>query len=436
MVPRIARIILYGGSAGIVNALAWAHAQYIGEYPFTDTARFAWTWVYIGVIWLIVYSAGLPEHDERNASVRASIIAAGFAPTFFGLVQAVAGSALIPRFVIAGSVAPLFLLFVLCGLIDRRTRSAVAERDAVLAVIDTEDERQELRNDIRSAVLQRAMLKAVMTSAQVEAAGGLAASIQQRGANVVVVDRAALNNEKLVAEASALHQRGLRVRSLVDFYEEWIGKVPLHELELSVLMFDIAEVHEPAYRRMARLVDLVVGIVGMLAMAVVVPIVVVGNLVANRGPLFYRQPRVGRDGATFQILKFRSMTSAHTTSEWTAVDDARVTPFGRALRLSHLDELPQMWNILRGDLSIVGPRPEQPRYVDELTEKIPFYQLRHLVRPGLTGWAQVNYPYGANEQDALEKLQYEFWYLRHQGIWLDLSIIAKTLRHVVGLRGR
>jgi lipopolysaccharide/colanic/teichoic acid biosynthesis glycosyltransferase len=123
-------------------------------------------------------------------------------------------------------------------------------------------------------------------------------------------------------------------------------------------------------------------------------------------------------------------------TEWTTEDDPRITRFGRVLRVTHVDELPQVWNMIRGDLSIVGPRPEQPRYVDELTEKIPFYGLRHLVRPGLTGWAQVKYPYGADEIDAMEKLQYEFYYLRHQSLTLDLRIIGRTIRHVLGREGR
>jgi lipopolysaccharide/colanic/teichoic acid biosynthesis glycosyltransferase len=123
-------------------------------------------------------------------------------------------------------------------------------------------------------------------------------------------------------------------------------------------------------------------------------------------------------------------------NEWTGEDDPRITGFGRVMRVTHLDELPQMWNILRGDLSIVGPRPEQPRYVEELTQKLPFYDLRHLVRPGLTGWAQVKYGYAGDERDALEKLQYDFYYLRHQSIAFDLRIIGRTVRSVLGRKGR
>jgi lipopolysaccharide/colanic/teichoic acid biosynthesis glycosyltransferase len=163
---------------------------------------------------------------------------------------------------------------------------------------------------------------------------------------------------------------------------------------------------------------------------------VLGDLVANRGPLLYRQARVGKAGRGFAILKFRTMRPGTDAAEWTVEGDLRITPFGRVLRRTHLDELPQVINILRGEQSVVGPRPEQPLYVAELRQKIPFYDLRHLVRPGLTGWAQVKYSYGASEMDALEKLQFDFYYLRHQSLGLDLRIIGRTLRSVIGGGGR
>jgi lipopolysaccharide/colanic/teichoic acid biosynthesis glycosyltransferase len=187
-----------------------------------------------------------------------------------------------------------------------------------------------------------------------------------------------------------------------------------------------------------RVVDVVVGLILVVPLLVTLAITVVGNLAGNRGPLLYRQPRVGKGGVEFTIYKLRTMRpggSADATSDWTARDDPRVTPFGRVLRRTHLDELPQVLNIVRGDLSIVGPRPEQPRYVHELTDKLPFYGLRHLVRPGLTGWAQVKYGYAGNDADALEKLQYEFFYLRRQSLVLDLRIIGRTARSVVGGEG-
>jgi lipopolysaccharide/colanic/teichoic acid biosynthesis glycosyltransferase len=203
------------------------------------------------------------------------------------------------------------------------------------------------------------------------------------------------------------------------------------------LFFDIGEVHRIRYGRVKRIVDVAAGVVGLPLLALAIPFVLLGNTVANRGPLFYGQDRVGRGGTTFRIHKFRSMRpDGAVLADWTSEDDPRITPFGRVLRHSHLDELPQVWNILKGDLSLVGPRPEQPRYVAELTEKLPFYELRHIVRPGLTGWAQVKYGYAGDERDALEKLQFDFHYLRRQSLSFDMRIVARTMRSVLGIHGR
>ena len=151
--------------------------------------------------------------------------------------------------------------------------------------------------------------------------------------------------------------------------------------------------------------------------------------------MLFRQARVGRDGTVFTMWKLRTMDSG-PQSDWTKSGDQRITPFGRLLRRTHLDELPQALNILRGDLSVVGPRPEQPQYVEELTDKIPFYDLRHVVRPGLTGWAQVKFGYAGDEHDALEKLQYDFFYLQRQTLGLDVRIVARTVRDVCKGGGR
>jgi lipopolysaccharide/colanic/teichoic acid biosynthesis glycosyltransferase len=230
----------------------------------------------------------------------------------------------------------------------------------------------------------------------------------------------------------------MRVRTLSMFYEEWLGMLPVSELEQVSLMFDIGEVHRGRYGRFKRVTDLVLGLLALPLLVVAVPFVLVGDLVANRGSLFYSQPRVGKNGEPFRIYKFRTMRAAPegASTEWTARDDPRITSFGRLLRVSHLDELPQVVNIIKGDLSVVGPRPEQPHYVEELREKLPFYDLRHLVRPGLTGWAQVKYGYAGDESDAMEKLQYEFYYLRHQSLGLDTRIVGRTIRSVLGRAGR
>jgi len=225
------------------------------------------------------------------------------------------------------------------------------------------------------------------------------------------------------------------------FYEQWLGKLPITELERVSLLFDIGEVHAARYARVKRLLDVALAVCGCVVLAAITPVVVVGDLIANRGSLLFRQPRTGRNGVEFEMLKFRTMRAASTVdeqppAEWTAEGDARVTRFGRVLRRTHLDELPQVVNVLRGELSVVGPRPEQPQVVAELEGKIPFYRIRHLVRPGLTGWAQVKYPYAASEAETLQKLQYEVFYLRRQSLALDARIVARTVRTVVGREGR
>jgi len=163
---------------------------------------------------------------------------------------------------------------------------------------------------------------------------------------------------------------------------------------------------------------------------------------ANRftapGPLLYHQVRVGKGGQTILVTKFRSMVvdaEEHTGAVWATQHDPRVTPVGRFLRKTRLDEVPQFWNILKGDMSLIGPRPERPHFVDQLVQQIPFYRVRHAVKPGLTGWAQVLFPYGASVDDTLSKLEYDLYYIKNQSILLDISILLKTIPIVLGFKG-
>ena len=156
------------------------------------------------------------------------------------------------------------------------------------------------------------------------------------------------------------------------------------------------------------------------------------------GPVLFRQERVGQHGQPFTLYKFRSMVENAESqgARWAQKNDARVTRIGAFLRRSHLDELPQVWNVLRGDLSFVGPRPERQCFVDVLREQIPFYDLRHYVKPGVTGWAQVCYPYAASVEDSYEKLQYDLYYAKHVSLALDASILIRTAMHMLSGRGR
>jgi lipopolysaccharide/colanic/teichoic acid biosynthesis glycosyltransferase len=441
-VTRLARVVLYAGIAGVVLALSKYHAAYVGGYDFTTSSRFAWGLTYIGLHCVAAYAIGLPDIPRTYKLIVASSMAAAVgAAASMSFVQLFVGDALLPRFVVFGAMVGVIPVHLLSVAVVRGAHLREAT-DRVL-FIGSSSTATTLASDMDAEMEHGAVLLGSMSvdAARWSTGDGiqpLCARVLESGATLVVLDREALAEEAVVTQAAVLHESGVRIRTLSLFYEEWLGKLPVSELERTSLLFDIGELHRARYGRLKRVVDLVVGAMLTVPLLVVMLATVAGNAVANRGPLFYRQVRVGKGGRDFTILKLRTMRADDgvTAGEWTGVDDPRVTPFGRVLRRTHLDELPQVLNIVRGDLSIVGPRPEQPKYVAELTEKLPFYGLRHLVRPGLTGWAQVKYGYAGSESDALEKLQYEFFYLRRQSLVLDLRIIGRTLRSVVGSEGR
>jgi lipopolysaccharide/colanic/teichoic acid biosynthesis glycosyltransferase len=420
----------------VVLTIEVVHSQYVAPTPYslTQEPRFTWILVFIGLIWLTSYAAGLPDAVGSPAR-RAARAFAALAATdgIISVLQLFTGAQLLPRLVVfvgSGILLPVFVLVSgLAGVTQRRQ----AGQDRMIAVV-ADEEAERLRHEIAGRTKRPALLISTVRPQEVmptmDQPEPLTALFQANRANLLVLDREAQSREEIVTQAAQLHSKGVRIRTLSLFYDFWLGKLPISELERISLLFDINEIHRPTYARSKRVLDLVAALVGMFALALAVPLVAVLDLFGNRGPVFYSQPRVGKDGVVFSIHKFRTMRPGGSSSNWTTADDPRLGKVGRMLRRLHIDELPQMWNILRHDLSIVGPRPEQPHYVELLAKTIPFYDLRHLVRPGITGWAQINYDYGSSDTDALEKLQYEFFYLRHQSLSLDLRIIGQTLRTV------
>ena len=431
---RVARALLCFGTVAVVLGFGKIHAAYVGGYDFTASRRFSWAIAYVGVVVVAAYAVGLPDaiRGSRRA-LPAALIATGAGAAGVSLAQLAIGTEVLPRFVVFSSAAVLVPFYALCSLLAVGGRDRQEERERVV-VVGGEEEVMALLRDVTDAPERPASIVWAMRPDQEDET--LLEAAANTKATVVVLDRAAQNDEAVVTQAAELHANGVRVRTLSLFYDEWLGKLPISELERLSLMFDIQELHSAAYARVKRLFDIGLGLAGVVVLAAITPLVALANAFGNRGPLFYRQARIGKGGREFTMLKFRSMRDGDAPSTWTTEDDPRITPVGKWLRRTHVDELPQVLNILRGDLSLVGPRPEQPGYVADLTEKIPFYALRHVVRPGLTGWAQVKYAYGASAFDALEKLQYEFYYLRHQSLRLDLRILGRTLRHVVKDGGR
>lgn len=220
-----------------------------------------------------------------------------------------------------------------------------------------------------------------------------------------------------------------------DLYETLVGKIPISQLTESKLVNTTFKgMRRNLYMStIKRLVDLGLSMAGLV---MALPIILVTSFfikLTSRGPVLFRQNRVGLDGEIFEVLKFRSMRldAEEDGAVWALEEDPRVTLFGRVLRKTRIDEIPQMWNVLKGQMSFIGPRPERPEFVQDLNRTIPFYALRHSVKPGITGWAQINYRYGASVEDAFEKLQYDLFYIKNLSMMLDLQILLKTIKVIL-----
>jgi len=247
-------------------------------------------------------------------------------------------------------------------------------------------------------------------------------------AEVVVGETAARNPAHLRAALTCL-RLGCRVTDETTFYESTYGEVPVSHITPNWFLAADLKGQRQELSIGKRIFDFAAATVGLCALTPLMAFIAAIIRLQDGGPVFYSQPRVGKCGREFVLHKFRTMSRDAEASgcAWAAPDDPRVTPFGRILRRTRLDELPQLWNILKGDMSFVGPRPERPEFVGPLTGLIPFYDERHLIKPGLTGWAQINYPYGGNVGDARRKLQLDLYYIKHMSLELDLVILLRTL---------
>jgi sugar transferase (PEP-CTERM system associated) len=231
---------------------------------------------------------------------------------------------------------------------------------------------------------------------------------------------------------------GVSFDHLASVYEQYTGKIAVDNLRPSWLIFSEGFKKGRLQTVIKRVIDIVGASAGLVVTFPLLLLIAAAIKLSSAGPVLYHQARVGLRGRVFTVHKFRSMrhdAEKHTGAVRASLSDSRITRVGRFLRRSRLDEIPQFWNVLKGDMSIVGPRPERPEFVTSLTREIPFYGQRHIVRPGLTGWAQVYYTYGASVEDALEKLQYDLFYIKHMSLGLDLFILAKTVKTVVGGKG-
>ncbi len=266
----------------------------------------------------------------------------------------------------------------------------------------------------------------------------LASILDQNSIRCVVLDEN-LKDPQIIKDTFLALSKSIMVYSVADFMELITGKVPVSIIQESWFLQNIAKRDKSVYETIKRMLDILFVLVAAVPSLLILPFVAAAIKLTSSGPVFFTQTRTGRLGKPFRAIKFRSMKLHDETSglQWATRNDPRVTPFGRFMRATRLDEIPQLWNILKGDLSLVGPRPERPEFVEQLKTIVPFYNERHLVKPGITGWDQISGVYhSASPEDTLEKLQYDLYYVKNRSFWLDLLIILKTIKTVISGAGR
>jgi exopolysaccharide biosynthesis polyprenyl glycosylphosphotransferase len=235
-----------------------------------------------------------------------------------------------------------------------------------------------------------------------------------------------------------LRLRGVKIEDSSLLLEKISGKIDVDDLRPSAMIFSEGFKVNEGFLLLRRGVSILASLVLLLCFAPLLPFIVLAVKLTSPGPVLFSQNRVGKNGHIFKVYKFRTMrqdAEAKTGAVWAQQNDPRITTIGRFLRKTRLDEIPQLWNVLKGDMGFVGPRPERPEFVQWLVDAIPYYNLRHIIRPGLTGWAQVKYQYGASLEETQQKLSYDLYYIKHISLMLDLMIIFGTIKTVLLRRG-
>lgn len=347
---------------------------------------------------------------------------------------------LIPFFGIAPktNLALFIVIFAILEFLVRSLFNSVVETrfKKSTIIVGTNDQSQELASFIKENPQLGFTLKEIIDPRDTE---HLTEAINHSQVDTIVISPEAYTLSKTTDVFYKALNRKINFYSLPTFYERLTGKVPLGAIDQIWFLENLSEGSKGAYEILKRVGDVTFGLLFGILSLLVYPFVILAMQIDSPGPIFYRQTRIGRLGKPFNLVKFRTMVpnaEAKTGAVWAGDNDPRVTIIGRFLRQTRLDEIPQFWNIVKGETSLVGPRPERPEFHDLLKKEIPFYEERYLIKPGLSGWAQINYHYGSSVTDAAEKLKYDLYYIKNRSFFLDLGIILKTIRTALSQSGK
>ncbi len=443
-------LLAAAGGAGLA-LLLWGRFDFLGPTLEFVRARAPW-FVLLPLIWPI-FLANL--YDSHRASswretLRGVLISGGLAATVYLAVYFLQEGSLARRGILY-FLAATIILTLAWRLIYIRIFTAQAFLRRVLIVGAGEGGRTLLRvfNDLGPKPFflvgliddDREKQGLIIEGAQVlgDNSRMLALVADLAVSDIIVAIQGAMNGEMFQALLDA-QERGVEIARMPAVYEELLGRVPIRHLESDWMLRSFVDELRVSsfYLLLKRLIDVGGGLLGLLALALVSGPVALAILLESGRPVFFRQSRLGQGGRPYMVTKFRTMhqdAESDGLARWTEAGDPRMTRVGNLLRRMHIDEFPQFWNVLRGEMSLVGPRPERPELVANLERLIPFYRARLLVRPGLSGWAQVNYGKGSSVEGSAEKLEYDLFYIKHRSLMLDAWIVLRTLGSVFGLRG-
>lgn len=418
-------------------------------------AQSGW-FVVLAVLWMLLASANdffeLKVAASRSKTLQRLLLITAQTWVVYVIVFFVSPVGALPRlFILYYGAASLLLIGLwrftrpfLIGWVSERRRTLIVGANGgaghILQAIAAEAQDE---YDIRGIIAEASQVGAVVAGVPVVGTGAdlMNFVLRDRITQIIVTESSRLDAETFQAMMDA-YEIGISIVPMALEYERITGRVPITEIsgDWAVVFLTIKNkdgVFDP-FPPLKRAIDVALALTGLACFALAFPVIVLIQRLDSRGPIFYIQERVGRNGRHFKLFKLRSMVpdaEKNSGPVWSQQGDPRVTRFGRLMRKSRLDEVPQLWNVLRGDMSIVGPRPERPEFTERLMKLTPFYRTRLIVRPGLTGWAQVRYQYGSTDDDAIVKLQYDLYYLRHQSLLLDVNIMLRTVRKIISLSG-
>jgi exopolysaccharide biosynthesis polyprenyl glycosylphosphotransferase len=420
-------------------------AAYLAVGPSSSTVEAVWRAALVSGIWVVLFQRTAQAFRAMTFAAGAYVVA-GIAAVLGMTTLSAIGYWVHGLELGRGPLAVVGLAtFVALGTWDVFVRRAASAPRRVLVVgggqataqlLDHIDAERHLNLEVVGVVddsIDPLVAKRVGVTAGLD---HLSATVRRLSPDLVVI-AVQRGRPEVFGQLLLVAETGFRISGLPEMYESTFGRLPIEELTPAWFMSVLHAYNRPTSRLGKRAFDIVVALLGMLVSLPLVPAIVF-VVKRTKGPLLYRQQRLGEHGRVFTMLKFRSMrpdAEADGGARWASQDDNRIIPGGRLLRRLRLDELPQLWNVLRGEMSIVGPRPERPEFFDYLGEEVPFWGQRNLLKPGITGWAQIRSDYAADAMATTEKLSYDLWYLRHRSVLLDTMICLRTLPRMATFRG-